>query len=232
MQARRFAFGPFVLDPEAGTLLRKGELVPLGYRAMLLLTAFLDRPGEVLTKSDLIDAAWRGAAVEEGNLSVQIAALRKLLGQSPEGRDWITTVPRVGYRFARTLYPDEGGDAPGEEDGAHRRRPSIAVMPFADVSGERDQEYFADGITEDIITALGSFRWFFVIARNSSFAYKNKSIEAKQIAQELGVQYLLEGSVRRSGESVRISARLVDAATSAQIWAERYDLAVTEVFAI
>ena len=232
MQARRFAFGPFVLDPEAGVLLRKGEPVPLGYRAMLLLTAFLDRPGEVLTKSDLIDAAWQGAAVEEGNLSVQIAALRKLLGQSPDGRDWITTVPRVGYRFARTLHPEEGGDAPGEEDGAHPRRPSIAVMPFANVSGERDQDYFADGITEDIITALGSFRWFFVIARNSSFAYKNQSIEAKQIAQELGVQYLLEGSVRRSGESVRISARLVDAATSAQIWAERYDLAVTEVFAI
>jgi TolB-like protein len=232
MQARRFAFGPFVLDAEAGALTRKGEPVPLGYRAMLLLTAFLDRPGEVLTKSDLIDAAWQGAAVEEGNLSVQIAALRKLLGQSPEGGDWITTVPRVGYRFARTLHPDGGGDAPGEEEGAHPRRPSIAVMPFANVSGERDQDYFADGITEDIITALGSFRWFFVIARNSSFAYKNSPIDPKQIAAELGVRYLLEGSVRKSGESVRISARLVEAATSAQIWAERYDLAVAEVFAI
>ena len=232
MQARRFAFGPFVLDPEAGALLRKGEPVPLGYRAMLLLTAFLDRPGEVLTKSDLIDAAWQGAAVEEGNLSVQIAALRKLLGQSPEGGEWITTVPRVGYRFARTLHPEEGDDAPGEEEGAHPRRPSIAVMPFANVSGEREQDYFADGITEDIITALGSFRWFFVIARNSSFAYKNSPIDPKQIAGELGVRYLLEGSVRKSGESVRISARLVDAATSAQIWAERYDLAVAEVFAI
>jgi TolB-like protein/Flp pilus assembly protein TadD len=232
MQARCFAFGPFVLDPEAGALLRKGEPVPVGYRAMLLLTAFLDRPGEVLTKSDLIDAAWQGAAVEEGNLSVQVAALRKLLGQSPEGGEWITTVPRVGYRFARTLHPDEGGDAPGEEEGAHSRRPSIAVMPFANVSGDRDQEYFADGITEDIITALGSFRWFFVIARNSSFAYKNSPIDPKRIAGELGVRYLLEGSVRKSGESVRISARLVDAATSAQIWAERYDLPVAEVFAI
>jgi TolB-like protein len=231
MQGRRFAFGPFVLDPEAGTLLRKGEPVPLAYRALRLLTAFLDRPGEVLTKSDLIDAAWQGAAVEESNLSVQIAALRKLLGQSPEGGDWITTVPRVGYRFAGTLLPDTGV-TPGEEEGAGPRRPSIAVMPFANVSGERDQEYFADGITEDIITALGSFRWFFVIARNSSFAYKNKSIEAKQIAQELGVQYLLEGSVRRSGESIRISARLVDAGAGAQIWVQRYDLAMTEVFAI
>ncbi len=129
MQARRFAFGPFVLDPEAGALLRKGEPVPVGYRAMLLLTAFLDRPGEVLTKSDLIDAAWQGAAVEEGNLSVQVAALRKLLGQSPEGGEWITTVPRVGYRFARTLHPDDGGDAPGDEEGAHPRRDTDGSRP-------------------------------------------------------------------------------------------------------
>src|SRR5271169_2989014 len=152
MQARRLAFGPFVLDPEAGALLRKGEPVPLGYRAMRLLTAFLDRPGQVLTKSDLIDAAWEGAAVEEGNLSVQIAALRKLLGPSPEGGDWITTVPRVGYRFAPTLHPGEGADAPDWEEAAQPRRPRIAVMPFANVSGEREQDYFADGITEDIIT--------------------------------------------------------------------------------
>jgi TolB-like protein len=233
MEGQRFAFGPFVLDPEGGTLLRQGAPVPVGYRALLLLTAFLNRPGEVLTKSDLIDAAWQGAAVEEGNLSVQIAALRKLLGQTPGGRDWITTIPRVGYRFVRAMEPHEpGGDAPGDEDSAHPRRPSIAVMPFANVSGEREQDYFADGITEDIITALGSFRWFFVIARNSSFAYKNSPIDPKQIAGELGVRYLLEGSVRKSGESVRISARLVDAATSAQIWAQRYDLAVAEVFAI
>src|SRR6516162_6285799 len=136
MPGRRFAFGPFVLDPEAGTLSRKGVPVPIPYRASLLLTALLNRPGEVLTKSDLIETAWQGAAVEEGNLAVQIAALRKLLGQSPEGGDWITTVPRVGYRFARTPHPDEGGDAPGEENDAHPRRPSIAVMPFANVSGE------------------------------------------------------------------------------------------------
>jgi DNA-binding winged helix-turn-helix (wHTH) protein len=161
MQGRRLAFGPFVLDPEAGALMRKGEPVPLGYRAMLLLTAFLARPGEVLTKADLIDAAWQGAAVEEGNLSVQVAALRKLLGQSPDGGDWITTVPRVGYRFVRTLNPEVGGNARGDEADTHPSRPSIAVMPFTNVGGEREQDYFADGITEDIITALGSFRWFF-----------------------------------------------------------------------
>jgi TolB-like protein len=233
MLAQRLAFGPFVLNPEAGTLSRKGVPVPLSYRASLLLAAFLNRPGEVLTKSDLIDAAWQGAAVEEGNLSVQVAALRKLLGQSPEGGDWITTVPRVGYRFAGTLDPVERDSfAPANEEAAFARRPSIAVMPFANVGGEREQEYFADGITEDIITALAHFRWFFVIARNSSFIYKDKPIDTKQIARELGVRYLLEGSVRKSGQAVRISAQLIEATTGAHIWAERYDLALTEVFAI
>ena len=99
MPGWRFAFGPFVLNTEAGTLLREGAPVPVGYRSFLLLSAFLDRPGEVLTKSDLIDAAWQGAVVEEANLSVQIASLRKHLGQTPEGGEWIATVPRVGYRF-------------------------------------------------------------------------------------------------------------------------------------
>ena len=174
---------PSCSTPRPACYCARGEPVPLGYRALLLLTAFLDRPGEVLTKSDLIDAAWQGAAVEEGNLSVQIAALRKLLGQSPEGGDWITTVPRVGYRFASDAASRRAAAMrPARRRALIPRRPSIAVMPFANVSGERDQDYFADGITEDIITALGSFRWFFVIARNSSFAYKNSPIDPKQIA--------------------------------------------------
>ncbi len=111
-------------------------------------------------------------------------------------------------------------------------RPSIAVLPFANLSGEKEQEYLADGITEDIITALTRFRWFFVIARNSSFAYKYKSLDVKQIAQELGVQYLLEGSVRKSGQQIRISAQLVEATSGKHIWAERYDLQLADVFAI
>jgi TolB-like protein len=237
MPGRCFAFGPFVLNPEVGTLLHKGVPVLIPYRAFRLLTAFLNRPGEVLTKSDLIDAVWEGAVVEENNLAVQVAALRKLLGQSPEGGQWITTVPRVGYRFTRTSDSGLPGrvdtsDAYNGDEVAFAQRPSIAVMPFANVGGEKEQEYFADGITEDIITALGRFRWFSVIARNSSLLYKDTSLDPKQVARELGVQYLLEGSVRKAAQAVRISARLVDATTGTQIWAERYDLEVTEVFAI
>jgi TolB-like protein len=106
------------------------------------------------------------------------------------------------------------------------------VLPFTNVSGETSQEYLADGITEDIITALARFRWFLVIARNSSFTYKGKPIDAKRVAKELGVGYLLEGSVRKSGKQCRISAQLVDATTGGHIWAERYDLEMKDVFAI
>src|SRR5690606_28368919 len=173
-------------------------------------------------------AAWGDAAVEESNLSVQIAALRKILGPAPDGGEWIATVPRVGYQFV-------GEPAPQARDGAGRpdtAKPSIAVLPFVNRSGDGEQEYLADGITEDIITALTRFRWFFVIARNSSFAYKDKPLGAKQIADELGVRYLLEGSLRSSGARIRISAQLVEAASGTHVWAERYDLERTELFAI
>ncbi len=148
-------------------------------------------------------AAWGDTAVEESNLSVQIAALRKQLGPTPDGGDWITTIPRVGYRFVGLPVkpPLELLAEPKVSLTERERRPSIAVLPFANLSGEKEQEYLADGITEDIITALTRFRWFFVIARNSSFAYKGKSLDAKQVAQELGVQYLLEGSVTRWNRS-------------------------------
>jgi adenylate cyclase len=231
MLGQHLAFGPFVLNPEAGTLLRKGAPIPLSYRALLLLTAFLNRPGEVLTKSDLIDAAWQGAAVEEGNLSVQIAALRKLLGQMPEGGDWITTVPRVGYRFAGTLDSKErDNDAPGSEEAALARRPSIAVMPFDNVGGDREQEYFADGMVEDIITGLSRIKWLLVIARNSSLAYKGKALDVRQVGRELGVRYIVQGSVRKEGRRVRITAQLLDAVSGMNLWADRFDGSIEDVF--
>ena len=150
-------FGPFVLNAEAGTLLREGKPVPVGYRGLLLLTAFLNRPGEVLTKSILIDATWQGAAVEETNLSVQIASLRKLLGQAPDGGDWIATVARVGYRFIGAVQRQADGPdgfAGTSSFEQSRKGPSIAVLPFVNLSDDREQEYFADGMVEEIITGL------------------------------------------------------------------------------
>jgi TolB-like protein/Tfp pilus assembly protein PilF len=232
--SRQFAFGPFVLDTQRGMLLREGQPVALSSKGLQLLQALVSSPGQAVTKTELMRAAWGDAAIEESNLSVQIAALRKQLGPMPNGGDWIATTPRVGYRFLGLPAQDSSeGDGAARTSSAEREhRPSIAVLPFANLSGEKEQEYLADGITEDIITALTRFRWFFVIARNSSFAYKNKSLDAKQVAQELGVRYLLEGSVRKSSQRIRISAQLIEAASAKHIWAERYDLELTEVFAV
>ena len=227
------AFGLFILDMHRGMLLREGRPVALSSKGLRLLEALLTAPGQVLTKPELMRKAWGDAAVEESNLSVQIAALRKQLGPAADGTDWIATIPRVGYRFAgppesvSIKHPDETKPLPEGES-----RPSIAVLPFTNLNEEKEQEYLVDGITEDIINALTRFRWFFVIARNSSFAYKGEIVSAKQVAQELGVQYLLEGSIRRSGQHVRISAQLIDAVSDKHIWAERYDLEFTEVFAV
>jgi TolB-like protein len=227
-----FAFGPFILDLQRGRLLREGQPVAVSSKGLRLLEALLGSPGRVLTKAELMRAGWGDTAVEESNLSVQIAALRKQLGSTGDGGDWITTIPRVGYRFVGlpAQGPTEGIAETSSPPMDREHRPSIAVLPFANLSGEKEQEYLADGITEDIITALTRFRWFFVIARNSSFAYKSKSLDTKQLSQELGVRYLLEGSVRKSGQHIRISAQLVDATSGNHIWAERYDLELTEPF--
>jgi adenylate cyclase len=111
-------------------------------------------------------------------------------------------------------------------------KPSIAVLPFANMSGDPEQEYFADGVSEDIITAISKLRWFFVIARNSSFVYKGKTVDVKHVGSELGVRYVLEGSVRKSGKRVRITAQLIDAAIGNHIWADRYDGDLSDVFAL
>lgn len=233
MQGSRFAFGPFVLDPDAGTLLRNDDPVAVGHRGLKLLAALVGRPGEVLAKAELMDAAWPGTSVEEGNLTVQIAQLRKLLGSAAVGGDgggeWIVTIPRVGYRFTGAIE---------RLDGAKRKplplpdKPSVAVLPFVNVSNDPEQESFADGLTEDLITDLSRIPGLFVIARNSAFAYKGKAMDVRAIAEDLGVRYLLEGSARRAVGRVRINAQLVDAANGEHLWAERFDRGLEDIFAV
>jgi TolB-like protein/tetratricopeptide (TPR) repeat protein len=233
MPEQGFTFGPFVLNPHKGTLLRLGEPVAVGQRAILLLQALLSRPGEVLSKAELLDAAWSGMAVEESNLSVQIASLRKLLGRSSDGGEWISTIPRIGYRFVGEV---DGPRPPATQSPKvapiSRSAPSIAVLPFANLSDDPDQEYFAEGLADDIITGLSRLRWLLVIARNSSFTYRSRGIDVKEIGRELGAKYILEGSVRRSGDRMRTTAELIDASTGLQVWAERYDGEVADVFAL
>ena len=228
MPHEHFTFGPFMLDMDRGMLSRDGRPVAVGQKGLLLLQAFLQWPGKIYDKAGLMDVAWPGVAVEESNLSVQIAALRKLLGTAHDGSEWITTVPRVGYRFAGPVAPQT---VVAEREGNGQPRPSIAVLPFG-IIGEADKEYLADGLTEDVITALSRFRWFGVIGRNSAFTFKGKQMDVLQAARELGARYVLQGSVRQSALRLRITAQFIDASDGSNVWAERYDLEMADVFAI
>ena len=230
MPGRRFAFGPFILNPESGTLLRDGEPLAVGGRGVRLLEALLKCPGEVVTKADLMDAAWPGTAVEESNLSVQIAFIRKLLGASPDGGEWIATIPRIGYRFVGVCDAAQPDLTPPEPKAPPK--PTLAVLPFANIGNDAEQEVFAEGLAEDIITSLSKLSGLLVIARNSSFAYKGQSVDLRQVAKELAVRYVMEGSVRKSGNRIRVTVQLNDAETGGHIWAERYDRELADIFAV
>jgi len=236
--AATYEIGPFRLDTEAEVLFRGDKAIGVGQRAIALLGALVERAGSPVAKDALIEAAWPGLAIEESNLTVQIAALRRVFSAEPEGERWIETLPRRGYRFVGPLRA-----AGANADAATRvatidavpalplpDKPSIAVLPFDNLSGDVEQEYFADGIVEEIITALSRFRHLFVIARNSSFTYKGRAVDVKQVGRELGVRYVLEGSVRKAADRVRISAQLIDAVTGKHLWADRFDGALADTF--
>ena len=176
-------------------------------------------------------SAWNGRAVEESNLTVQIAALRRVLSEVPGGDRWIETLPRRGYRFMGPVDAQDEfvGPVDAQDEkvvsglAAHTDKPSLAVLPFNNLSGDPEQEYFADGMVEEIITALSRIRWLFVTARNSSFAYKGQNVDVKRVGRELGARYVLEGSVRKSANRVRITAQLIEASTGAHLWADHFD---------
>jgi TolB-like protein/Tfp pilus assembly protein PilF len=216
------SFGPFSFDATSGSLSREGKPVAIGTRGAALLAALIAADGAPVAKDALLEAGWPDATVEEGNLSVQIATLRKAMGPRPDGLDWIATVPRVGYRWLKETAPQ--GEATGQV------LPSLAVLPFQNLSGDPEQDYFADGIVEDVITALSRYRSFAVIARNSSFVYKDRAVDVRTIASELGARYVLEGSVRKAGNKLRINAQLIDAPTGAHLWAEHFDGLVGDIF--
>jgi TolB-like protein/Flp pilus assembly protein TadD len=226
-------FGPFQFDVSRRELTRDGVPVELGTKALEILIVLLEANGGLVTKDDLMSRVWPGLVVEENNIQVHVSALRKALQDGKHGPAFIVTVPGRGYRFvAASAAPDVGADAAARPALTLPEKPSIAVLPFVNLSGDIEQEYFGDGISEDIITALANYRWFFVIARNSSFSYKPRAADVKTVARELGVRYVLEGSVRRAGNRVRIAAQLVDASAGTHIWAERFDRDVTDIFAI
>ena len=241
----QFVFGDHMLDGDRRELRRGADPIAVEPQVFDLLIFLVQNRDRVVTKDDLIESIWGGRVVSDSTLTSRINAARKAIGDSGQQQKLIRTIARKGLRFIGDVRMQPMGIEP--PDGRERAyaepheprpalplpdRPAIAVLPFVNLSGDPEQDYFSDGISEDIITALSKLRWFFVIARNSSFTYKGKAVHMKQIADELGVRYVVEGSVRKGGERVRITVQLNDVATGSHIWAERYDRDIADVFAV
>jgi TolB-like protein len=232
MQDRTLTFGRYRLEPRGG-LMSGDRNVRLTPKALALLSFMAARPGEVITKEELFGAVWPEVTVGDAALVTCIQEVRKALGDDARRPRYIETLHRRGYRFVGKLAKRLPAAAGEKVRGLPLPdRPSIAVLPFANMNGDPDQEHFAEGMSEDLITGLSRIRWLFVIARNSTFVYKNRAVDVRQVAREVGVRYVLEGSVRRAGKRLRVSAQLIDASTGGHHWAEQYDRELDDIFAV
>jgi TolB-like protein/tetratricopeptide (TPR) repeat protein len=221
--------GPFRLDTEMKLLLRGDAPVALGPRAIAVLQALVARAGSAVSKEELFRAAWPGLAVEDSNLTVQVAALRRALAGGDDGARWIETLPRRGYRYVGPVgaAPVSAPTAPALPD-----RPSVAVLPFRNLSGDPTQDYFCDGMAEDITGGLSRINWLFVTARSSGAAYRSPETDPCKAGRELGVRYLLLGSLRKDARRVRVTLRLVESEAGGLVWAETYDRPLKDVFTL
>jgi TolB-like protein len=228
----RYLFDDYALDSDRRELLRGTMPVPVEPQVFDLLLYLIRNRERVVSRDDLLASVWRGRIVSESALSTRVNAARTALGDNGEAQRLIKTLARRGLRFVGAVREQHGGG-----DAAHARlplggvdKPSIAVLPFENLDRDPAQDYFTDGIVEDVTTALSRNRAFFVIARNSSFTYKGRHVDAKQIARELGVRYVLEGSVRKSGGRVRVTGQLIEAESGHHLWADRFDGDLSEIF--
>jgi TolB-like protein len=239
----QFSFSDQILDVDRRELRRSGELIALEPQVFDLLVYLVENRDRVVSKDDLLEAVWGGRIVSESAMTSRITAVRKAVGDSGKAQRLIRTVPRKGMRFVGVVREEQKPAASIDARPAATEnppgpllslpdKPSIAVLPFANLNGDPEQEYFADGVVEEIITALSKIRWFFVIARNSSFSYQGRAVDVTQVGRELGVRYVIEGSVRKSGDRVRIAAQLIDTASGNHLWAERYDRELADIFAV
>jgi TolB-like protein len=207
-----------------------------------LLAYLVQNRGRVVSRDDLLEAVWQGRIVSESTLASHINAVRRAIGDTGSEQRLVRTVSRKGFRFvgeATELDSPETGlsrpvepvmQEPAPTSAAYPSRPSIAVLPFVNLSGDPQQDYFADGVVEDIIAALSRLRWLFVIARNSSFTYKGRTLDVRQVGRELGVRYVLEGSVRKAADRVRLTGQIVDAGTGRHLWADRFEGVLGDIF--
>ena len=206
--------------------------VAVGNKAFRLLRLFVENPDRLLTKDEILDAVWGKVCVSEGLVKEYVHDLRAALGDDPRCPVFIETIRGRGYRFLGGIRVVGHVAQPAQQAGLANTVPSLAVLPFANLSDDPEQEYFSDGITEDIITELSRFPELNVVARNSAFAYKNRSTDIARIASELGVSYVMEGSVQRDGNRLRVTAKLVATDSGRHIWGEKYDRELQDVFAL
>jgi TolB-like protein/tetratricopeptide (TPR) repeat protein len=237
-----FQFGKFLLDTDRRELRRdNGVVVHVEPQVFDLLLHLARNGNRVVSKDELIERVWNGRVVSDAALNSRINAARRAIGDSGEKQAFIRTIQRRGFLFAADVVSSSEASAAADQnaraDGAPQGlelpdKPSIAVVPFQNLSGDPAQDYFADGMAEDIITGLSRIKWLFVIGRNSTFTYKGQPLDVKRVGRELGVRYVLEGSVRKAGERVRINAQLVEAETGVHLWAQRYDSQLQDVFTL
>jgi TolB-like protein/Tfp pilus assembly protein PilF len=235
----RYLFEDYTLDTERRELHRGADAVSIAPQVFDLLDYLIRNRERVVSKDDLIGAVWNGRIVSDAALTTRLNAARNAIGDSGEEQRLIKTLPRKGFRFVGTVREAQRpASAAVTDNPAHQPkpalplpdRPSVAVLPFTNLSSDPEQDYFAHGMVEDIITALSRFKALFVIASNSSFTYKGRAVDVKQVGRELGVRYVLEGSVRKAADRVRITGQLVDTATGAHLWADRFDGGLADLF--
>jgi adenylate cyclase len=231
-EPERLRFAGLVLDLDGRSLTDAvGKDVPLTPSEFVLLASFVRGAGRALSRDHLLQAvAGRESESFDRSIDVLVGRLRRKIEPDPKTPRLIVTVPGVGYKFAVRPAPAGMPGPMQAAPAAEPDRPSLAVLPFANLSGDPEQDYFADGIVEELTNALSRVRWFFVIARNSSFTYKGRAVDVRQVGRELGVRYVLEGSVRKAGGRVRIAAELVETEVGAHVWADRFEGDLADVF--
>jgi TolB-like protein/tetratricopeptide (TPR) repeat protein len=236
------SFEGYRLDLARRELSLAGEVIATTPKVFDLLAYLVQNRGRVVSRDDLLGTVWQGRIVSESTLASHINAVRRAIGDTGSQQRLVRTIARKGFRFVGEATEGDGAEAATALPAAlaegpvpastviPRNRPSIAVLPFVNLSGDPQQDYFADGVVEDIIAALSRLRWLFVIARNSSFAYKGRVPDVRQVGRELGVRYVLEGSVRRAADRVRLTGQIVDAATGRHLWADRFEGVLGDIF--
>jgi TolB-like protein len=233
-----YTFGRFTLQVDRGALLADGAERVLRPKTFALLRHFVENPGRLINRDEIMEIVWPGVFVTDDSIAQCISDIRRVLGDSDQ--NLLRTLPRRGFLFApppsQGAEANSSGTAVSTDPIPHPAplplpdKPSIAILPFQNMSGDPEQEYFADGMVEEITTALARIPWLFVVARNSSFTFKGQAVDVKQVGRELGVRYVLEGSVRKAVGRVRITGQLIDAVSGSHLWADRFDGLMEDVF--